>query len=76
MKVGDLVSADNYCGGSPGGLRCKTALVIDVWLSHHEQVQTHDDAYRDREVYECSLMCKCGMFQEYTDRLDMVSESR
>ena len=76
MKVGDLVSMDNYCGGPPGGLKCETALVVDVELSHHESVQVDSQVYHDREVYECTLMCKCGVFEEYEDRLEMVSEGR
>ena len=76
MKVGDLVSMDNYCGGPPGGLKCETALVVDVELSHHEAVQVDSQVYHDREVYECTLMCKCGTFEEYEDRLELISEGR
>ena len=76
MKIGDLVSMDNYCGGPPGGLKCETALVVDVEFSHHESVQVDSQVYHDREVYECTLMCKCGVFEEYEDRLEMVSEGR
>ena len=76
MKTGDLVSMDHSCGGPPGELRCETALIINVELSHHETVQVDSQVYRDREVYECTLMCKCGVFEEYEDRLGMVNESR
>ena len=76
MKTGDLVSMNNYCGGSPGAIRCDVAIVLDVWLSHHEQVQVDSQTYRDKDVYECSLVCKCGTFQEYADELGMVNESR
>ena len=75
MKVGDLVTMDNYCGGNPGEIRCDSALVLDIWLSHTESVQTDSYEYRDRDVYECSLMCKCGTFEEYEDRLELVSEA-
>ena len=76
MKPGDLVKPENFCGGPPGGLRCETALVINVELSHHEAVQVDSQVYHDREVYECTLMCKCGVFEEYEDRLEVISESR
>ena len=75
MKPGDLVKPENFCGGSPGGLRCETALVINVELSHHEAVQVDSQVYHDREVYECTLMCKCGVFEEYEDRLEVISEA-
>ena len=74
MKAGDLVTMDNYCGGTPGSLRCDSALVISVELSHHEAIQVDSQTYHDREVYECTLMCKCGIFEEYEDRLRIVSE--
>ena len=76
MKPGDLVSMNNYCGGSPGAIRCDVAIVLDIWLSHHEQVQVDSQTYRDKDVYECSLACKCGIFEEYTDNLGMIHESR
>ncbi len=72
MKVGDLVRPVNSCGGLPGGQRCKTSLVVNIELSHHEQVQVDSQAYHDREVYECTLMCKCGIFEEYDDRLELL----
>ena len=76
MKAGDLVSMSTYCAGLPGKIRCDSALVLDVWLSHHEAVQVDSQVYHDREVYECSLMCKCGIFEEYEDRLELISETR
>ena len=76
MKVGDLVTMDNYCGGPPGEIRCDSALILDIWLSHTESYQSDSQAYRDKDVYECSLMCKCGAFEEYTDNLEMINESR
>ena len=76
MEVGDLVTMDNYCGGPPGEIRCKSALVVNVELSHSEQVQVDAQAYADRDVYECTLMCKCGIFEEYDDRLELVNEVR
>ena len=72
MKVGDLVAMENYCGGPPGGLKCETALLINVELSHLEQVQVDSQVYRDKEVYECTLACKCGTFEEYADRLEKI----
>ena len=75
MKIGDLVTMDNYCAGLPGTIRCETALVLNVWLSHHEAVQVDSQVYRDKDVYECSLVCKCGTFEEYTDNLSIVGES-
>ncbi len=72
VKVGDLVSMNDCCGGPPGGLRCKSALVINVELSHCEQVQISSYEYRDRDVYECTLVCKCGIFEEYDDRLEPI----
>ena len=74
MKVGSLVTMDNHCGGSPGKLRCTSALVVNVELSHHESVQVDSQVYRDREVYECTLMCECGFFEEYDDRLELIYE--
>ena len=76
MNVGDLVKPENCCGGPPGGLRCDSALVIDMKVSHIEQVQVDTHRYADRDVYECTLMCKCGLFEEYADRLDFVDEDR
>ena len=76
MKAGDLVKMDNYCGGNPGEIRCDSALVLDIWLSHTESVQTDSQEYRDKDVYECSLMCKCGTFEEYEDRLELLNEGR
>ncbi len=78
MKPGDLVTVEN-CGGhfdSFGSLRCSSAIVLSVELSHSEQVQVDSHAYTDRDIYECELMCRCGMFEEYADRLEMLSESR
>jgi hypothetical protein len=76
VQAGDLVSMDNACGGFAGGIKCKSALVLDTWLSHHEQVQVDSQTYHDREVYECSLVCKCGTFEEYADNLEVISEGR
>ena len=76
MKPGDLVKPENYCGGLPGGIRCDSALVLHVWFSHHESVQTDSQVYHDKEVYECTLMCKCGVFEEYEDRLEIINEAR
>ena len=76
MKAGDLVKMDNYCGGPPGAIRCDSALVLDIWLSHHEAVQVDSQVYHDKDVYECSLMCKCGTFEEYEDNLRTIDESR
>ena len=75
MKTGDLVSPVNSCGGNPGEAKCETALVLDIWLSHTEAYQTDSQEYRDKDVYECSLACKCGIFEEYTDRLDVIHEA-
>lgn len=72
MKVGDLVKMDNHCGGNPGEIRCNSALVLDIWLSHTESVQTDSQEYRDKDVYDCSLMCKCGTFEEYADNLELI----
>jgi len=74
MKSGDLVRPINSCGGQPGEVRCETALILDIWLSHHESVQCDSQVYHDKEVYECSLACKCGIFEEYTDNLGMIHE--
>ena len=74
IEIGDLVTIDNKCGGLPGGLKCKTALVVNVELSHSEQVQIGSHAYTDRDINECTLMCKCGMFEEYDDRLGLINE--
>ncbi len=73
MNPGDLVAMENYCGGPPGGMRCETALLIDVRISHVESVQTDSESYVDRDIYECSLMCKCGIFEEYYDRLELIN---
>ena len=75
MKIGDLVTVEN-CGGFGGSLRCSSAIVLSVELSHSEQVQVDSHTYTDRDIYECELMCRCGMFEEYADRLEMLSESR
>ncbi len=72
MKPGDLVTMRNYCGGNPGSIRCDSALVLNVWLSHTESYQTDSQEYRDKDVYECSLMCKCGTFDEYEDNLEKL----
>ena len=74
MRPGDLVSMNDCCGGPPGGLRCESALVINVELSHVESYQSDSHVYSDRDVYECTLFCKCGVFEEYADRLGLISE--
>ena len=79
MKVGDLVKPSQSCGGLLGGIRCETALVINVEISHTEQVEVDAFTYEDRDIYECTLMCKCGMFEEYDDVLEyfeVVNEDR
>ena len=76
MEVGSLVTMDNFCGGPPGALRCESALVVVAELSHVEQVQVDTHRYADRDIYECTLMCKCGLFKEYADRLGFVDEDR
>ena len=75
VKVGDLVSMNDCCGGPSGSLRCESALVVSVELSHHEAVQVDSQTYHDREVYEFTLMCKCGLFEEYDDRLELILEA-
>ena len=76
MKPGDLVKPENYCGGNPGSIRCDSALVLNIWLSHSESYQSDSQVYREKDVYECSLMCKCGTFEEYEDNLEVIDESR
>ena len=76
MNPGDLVRMDNHCGGPPGEIRCDSALVISVELSHHEAVQVDSQVYHDREVHECTLVCNCGTFEEYEDRLELIHEAR
>ena len=76
MNPGDLVKPENYCGGPPGELRCDSALVVSIELSHHEAVQVDSKVYNDREVYECTLVCSCGTFEEYDDRLELIHEAR
>lgn len=76
MNPGDLVRMDNHCGGPLGEIRCDSALVISVELSHHEAVQVDSQVYHDREVYECTLVCNCGTFEEYEDRLELIHEAR
>jgi len=76
MNVGDLVKPSQSCGGLLGGIQCESALVVNVELSHSEQIQVDAQAYADRDVYECTLMCKCGIFEEYDDRLELVNEVR
>lgn len=76
MNVGDLVRPMNFCAGTPGGTRCETALVINVELKHLEMVQVDSQEYRDKEIYECALMCGCGMFIEYDDSMELINESR
>ena len=72
MKAGDLVKTVNYCGGNPGSIRCDSALVLNVWLSHSESYQSDSQIYHDRDIYECSLKCKCGTFEEYEDNLEPI----
>ena len=72
MKVGDLVTMSNYCAGLPGEVRCESALLLDIQLSHTESYQSDSQAYMERDVYECSLMCRCGTFEEYADNLGMI----
>ena len=75
MKVGDLVTPGHYCGGPPGGIRCSSALVLDIRVSHHEAVQVDSQVYHDREVYEYTLSCSCGVFEEYEDHLELIDGS-
>lgn len=72
LDTGDLVRMKHVCGGKPGELRCETALVVNVELSHHESVQIDSQVYRDVEVYEYELICSCGTFEEYSDRVEPV----
>ena len=72
MKAGDLVEPLQSCAGLLGGVRCDTALVVGVELSHSEQVQIDSHSYADRDIYECTLMCKCGIFEEYEDHLGVI----
>ena len=72
MNAGDLVRPLQSCGGLLGGIRCESALMLDIWLSHHEAVQVDSQVYRDKDIYECSLICKCGTFEEYTDNLEPI----
>ena len=52
MKAGDLVSMSNHCGGLPGEIRCESALVVNVELSHSEQVQIGSHTYMDRVLLQ------------------------
>ena len=52
------------------------AIGAIVELSHHEAVQVDSQVYHDREVYECTLVCNCGTFEEYEDRLELIHEAR
>ncbi len=72
MNIGDLVKPSQSCGGLLGGIRCDSALVLDIRLSHHEAVQVDSQVYHDKDIYEYSLMCKCGMFEEYEDNLEPI----
>lgn len=72
IEVGELVRPLNFCGGRPGDVRCESALVVNVELSHHESVQVDSQAYHDVEIYEYELICSCGTFEEYSDRVEPV----
>ena len=78
MKAGDLVRPTNSCGGKPGGTRCETAIILNSYLSHCEDVQVDSQRYVSVDVYEFELVCSCGIFQEldYEGRLELINESR
>lgn len=71
MKPGDLVTIGS-CGGSTSLYCCNSAIVLSVELSHSEQVQIDSQAYADRDIYECTLLCSCGIFEDYDDRLGVL----
>ena len=76
MKPGDLVRPTNSCGGNPGGTRCETAVVLSTRLSHCEDIQVDSQRYVSVDVYELELVCPCGVFEEYGDRVELINESR
>jgi hypothetical protein len=75
MKVGDLVKPLESCAGELGHLRCDRALILEAYHSHNESIQVNSFEYMEVEVYEYKLLCGCGAWEEYEDRLEVLSES-
>jgi hypothetical protein len=71
MKVGDLVKPIETCGGLLGSLKCETAVVLSKELSHYER--RGDGSVR---IHEYELFCRCGIWEEYEDNLEMIDEDR
>jgi hypothetical protein len=76
MKIGDLVKPLTACGGSPGGTRCDSAIILGKEHSHNENIEVDMFVYEEVEVYEYELICPCGTFEEYENHLELIDESR
>ncbi len=75
MKAGDLVKPLTACGGSPGGTRCDSAIILNIKNSY-ETVEVDMFVYEEVEVYKYELACPCGTFEYHADHLELIDETR
>jgi len=72
MKVGDLVSPLNCCGGNPGAIRCDSALIIKEYPEGSAK-NAWEPGY---DVTEYDLICSCGEFAAMSSDLEKLDENR
>ncbi len=61
MKSGDLVKPLMSCGGSPGAIRCKVAVVVKSFT-----MTCVDESRRETKEDWIKAVCPCGVVEEQT----------
>ena len=64
MKTGDLVKPTGSCGGEPGAVRCKVAVVLET------APPAAPSPYHTVKAY-----CPCGSFEDYSWHFEKVEDA-
>ena len=72
MKAGDLVRPTVSCAGSPGSIRCDSALIFKVYPKGSAK-NAWEPGY---DFTEYDLICSCGEFPAASCDLEKIHESR
>ena len=72
MMVGKLARPLTHCGGTPGTIRCETALII----KEYPQGSAKNAWEPGYDVTEYDLICVCGEFGCLADDLEEIDEAR
>ena len=68
MKVGDLVTPLMACGGRIGTVRGDKAIIVKEGVKHRD--------YNTRQVTftKYSVLCSCGIFEEYEHNMEAAND--